>query len=619
MNNDDLKIINSTRGIRISEIVLSSLFFLLAYVLRAPILTFLLAINGLIIAIKILINVLKKSEIELLSVISYGISIIGAPLYFVLFGVKGEPLMRFTNLILAFPSILLLTAFLLNARIGVFLNRRIIAAVTAFLMVGTTLFYSLATSFRSNPSVKSLQEGHDAYLASVSSARNNASSPNVLIILMDDLGYSDISKYGYLSEDYNLIQTPNIDSIGENGVVFENFYSACAVCSPSRFGVLTGRYPARGYVDSVFFPTESLDGFNLFRMYNSLMFDNGVEGMLGDEITIAEALSANGYTTGAFGKWHLGDYGQYLPTSQGFDTFYGSYYSNDMSPYSFYSNDEIDIPEKELDQRKITSILETEVTNFIETSAASGEKFFAYYASPWPHYPVSSGEAYAGTSDAGTYGDCIEEFDASVGNIIETLKASGVYDDTLIIFTSDNGPWQEGGSGGSRGRKNTCYEGGQKVPFMACYKNGFAAQTDVITAPAIGVDIFPTVLSYCGVSLPTDRIIDGINLKALFDGTADRDAALHDCLYYINGGDVKAVQARVTANGVTADYKFADKMGTDNAAYFYQTHKNVLINLETDPLEAYNQTSTYPDIAAELQRKIEEMQKSLKENRRGKL
>ncbi|MEG1613459.1 MAG: sulfatase-like hydrolase/transferase [Clostridia bacterium] len=617
---DEQKIIlNKSRDkSSVSNLIISAIIFFVTFALRSGIMTFVLAISGLILSIKIAVKLLKHNEISLLNLIAFAVSLFGSALFYLFFGIN-DAFYRTLNLLITLPSIAIFVAVLLVLKYNRFSKQKLCACVLCFALIASTLAYSLTMTLRIKPKVESLQKGHDEYLNSLKANANNNGAPNVLVVLMDDLGYSDISKYGYLSETNNIIQTPNIDSIGENGVIFDNFYSACPVCSPSRFGVLTGRYPARGYVDGVFFPSNN-DNLNVFRMYNSVMSKKGVEGMLGDEITLAEVLNANGYKTGAFGKWHLGDYGEYLPTNQGFDTFYGSYYSNDMKPYSFYRDDKVDIPAKALNQNEITSILEKEVHGFIDSAVEKDEKFFAYYASPWPHFPVSSGENFKGTSDAGAYGDCIEEFDASLGRIIQQLKDEGVYDDTLIVFTSDNGPWQEGGNGGLRGRKNTVYEGGQKVPFMACYKNGFAAQAKSITSPAIGVDIFPTILSYCKVkNLPSDRIIDGISLAPLFDGAVSPDTHLHNEIYYINGGDVKAVQMQKAVDNNLIDFKYYDKVGTDNAAYFYQSHKNFLFNLDTDPLEAYNQSPTYADIAAEMLQKIEQMQKSLKENRRGKL
>lgn len=589
-------------------------FILLAAFFRSSVISLLLSVFGCLISIKIFVSLLKHRRLNFYDFLSYGICIPGTSILYLILGVENNIYYRFHNLIVALPSCILLFAIIILMTNSKTRKKKAVAVVLSAVMVVTSVLYCFLMTFKFNPKVVSLQEGHDKYLSNVSLA--NKSSPNVLIILMDDLGYSDISKYGYISESENLIHTPNIDSIGEDGAVFDNFYAAAPVCSPSRFGVLTGRYPVRGYVDNVFFPTGS-DAMT--RIYNSAQFKNGVDGILPDEITLAEVLNAAGYSTGAFGKWHLGDYGDYLPLKQGFDIFYGSYYSNDMNPYTFYKNDEVAIDSRSMDQRKITSLIEPQIMDFINDSISDGEKFFAYYASPWPHYPVFSGEDFKGTSAGGVYGDCIEEFDSSIGRIIDNLKEKGVYDDTIIIFTSDNGPWHEGGTGGLRGRKNTCYEGGQKVPFMISYPKAFSAIKEHIQTPTMGIDIFPTILSYCGIPLPTDRIIDGVDISPLLNGTVDKNQWIHDNIFYINGGDIKAVQLSAEINGKQYNMKYIDKIKIDNAAYPQVCYKNLLFNLNIDPLESYNQAENYPELANEMHNIIKNFQDDLGENRRGKI
>ena len=248
-----------------------------------------------------------------------------------------------------------------------------------------------------------------------------------------------------------IYETPNIDSIGENGLSFENFYSSYSVCSPARFACLTGRYPYRGYADNVLFPTIStFKPFAATRLFNSFEMGNNVDGMLGDEITLAETLRKAGYNTGAFGKWHLGDYGEYLPTNQGFDYFYGSHHVNDMTHYYFVreTGGEYEIvhgADELKDQSKLTEYIHNELENWlVETTTNSDNPFFIYYASPWPHAPLAVGEEFDGKTGMGTYVDCVTEFDAYLGKLFNKLEELGELENTIIIFSSDNGPALEG-------------------------------------------------------------------------------------------------------------------------------------------------------------------------------
>ena len=306
---------------------------------------------------------------------------------------------------------------------------------------------------------------------------------------MDDMGYSDISAYSYLGNKKATINTPNIDSIADNGIMMDNFYSASPVCSPSRFSLLTGRYSSRGYLDNVVFPSDIMSNpWSPTHFLNPYQFLCNVDGILGDEITFAEVLQAAGYNTGCIGKWNLGDYGQYLPTNQGFDYFYGSYYVNDMTPYNWvedkvdengnFTSKEVRTHKENLDQSDSTRLLTAQMLNFIEASVEKNEKFLAYYTTPWPHFPVFSNNDGNGKGDISddTYIDCIEEFDKYLGDVLNYLKntpdpngSGSLYDNTLVVFTSDNGPGREGVTGDMRGRKNTTFEGGMKVPMIASY------------------------------------------------------------------------------------------------------------------------------------------------------
>ena len=524
----------------------------------------------------------------------------------------------------------------------------IVTTLLSILLAGTSVFYVLTMNLRSQPNVDRLWEGHDDYLNKVN--KNTENKPNVLFIMMDDLGWGDISLNGAIYD------TPNIDSIGEDGVNFDNFYSSYSVCSPARFSLMTGRYPFRGYADNVIYPTvDTLSPFAQTRIFNSIEMGNNADGMLGDEITIAEVFQNAGYNTGAFGKWHLGDYGEYLPTNQGFDYFYGSHHVNDMTPFYYVEeeNGEYEIvhgtdeffKDGKKDQSMASEWIHESINDWITDAVKnSDEPFFAYYATPWPHGPVFAGDNFDGTSGMGTYVDCVTEFDYYLGELFNTLEELDVMDDTIIVFTSDNGPALEGSTGELRGGKYLAYEAGQKVPFMIKWNNNnglWDAGTNRKQS-AVLADMFPTLIELCGITdtegnanyLPTDRTIDGVSiLPVLKDDTAVHTEE-HPILH-MKREKLKALQYTMTTEDVLArdeykDYeypvlteneyitfKYFRKMQNDNPAFFDKTRKNWLFVLTDDKGENYNRTSTYPTIAEELNQKMTDVMDDFKANRRG--
>ena len=492
--------------------------------------------------------------------LSYIVVYGGTFLYFLIWGADPFGKRLWWNLVLVLGPVLLAVAFVFLRKVFKGNALKAAAAVTLALMICTTAVYALFMNLRARPVVERMWEGHDSYLSSVSAHKRGA-SPNVLVVLMDDMAYADISAYSYLTGKTPSINTPNIDSIAENGVIMENFYAASPVCSPSRFSMLTGRYSSRGYLDNVVFPTVTDGGtWSPTHFLNPYQFLFNVDGILGDEITFAEVLQAAGYDTACIGKWNLGDYGEYLPAEQGFDYFYGSYYVNDMTPYNWVrdtgdgypggaSHEEVRTHEENLDQSMSTKMFTEEVLGFIDASVGNGNSFLAFYTSPWPHYPIFSdnnGNGKGDTSDD-SYIDCIEEFDRELGRILDYLKTTPdqrnggtLYDNTVVVFTSDNGPGREGAAGALRGRKNTTFEGGMKVPCIVRPAGGVGAnanstvtvtetdgtsrtfQTLRVTSSSMNFDIFTTLLSLCGITdgdgtpyLPGDRVIDGADLSSL--------------------------------------------------------------------------------------------------------
>ena len=524
----------------------------------------------------------------------------------------------------------------------------VITSIISLILAATSSFYVITMNLRATPNVDRLWEGHDNYLNKLD--KNTENKPNVLFILMDDLGWADVSING---GDF---ATPNIDSIGEEGVNFDNFYSSYSVCSPARFSLMTGRYPFRGYADNVIYPTfDTLSPFASTRIFNSIEMGNNCDGMLGDEITIAEVFQNAGYNTGAFGKWHLGDYGEYLPTNQGFDYFYGSHHVNDMTPFYHVQeeNGEYEIVhgvdemfvEGKKDQSKLSEWIHNEINDWITDKVTnSDEPFFAYYATPWPHGPVFAGDDFDGKTGMGTYVDCVTEFDYYLGELFNTLEELGVMDDTIIVFTSDNGPALEGSTGELRGGKYMAYEAGQKVPFMIKWTNngGLWEAGSTRKQSSVLADMFPTLIDLCGITgdngkknyLPTDRTIDGVSMLPVLT----KDTAIHNedhPILHMKREKLKALQYTVSTTDVLnreeyKDYKYPvlidnefvtfkyfRKMQNDNPAFFDKTRKNWLFILNDDISESYNRTSTYPEIAKEMNEKMDEVMDNFKANRRG--
>lgn len=553
------------------------------------------------------------------------------------------------NFLIALPvitAIVLLVVFAARITKKITLQR-IITGVMSVVLMGTTVLFVLTTNLRTEPKTQRMWEGQDEYLKNMDKNATRESKPNVLFILMDDLGYGDVSANG------SIYETPNIDSIAENGVNFENFYSSYSVCSPARFAALTGRYPYRGYADNVMYPTIStFSPFAQTRIFNSIEMGNNCDGMLGDEITIAEAFQSAGYKTGAFGKWHLGDYGEYLPTNQGFDYFYGSHHVNDMVPFyhATEENGEYEIvkgTDQLKDQKDATKWIHQEITSWITDVAQSSDDqpFFAYYATPWPHAPVFVGDEFKGETGMGTYADCVTEFDYYLGQLFDTMEDLGILDDTIIIFTSDNGPALEGSTAELRGGKYLAYEGGQKVPFFIRWDNsdGLVPKGEKRSQTSTLVDLFPTLVEMCSLTgnggttdnyMPFDREIDGVSMVPVLENDTPVHTKEHPILH-MKREKIKALQYTVPTADILSQEEYRDykypvltdndyvtfkyfrKMQNDNPAFFDKNRKNWLHILTDDTGENYNRSKVFPTVADEMNGEIDNWTKKFKENRRG--
>lgn len=434
----------------------------------------------------------------------------------------------------------------------------------------------------------------DAVLARVPVATPAGGLPNIVLIVADDLGYGDLGCYGG-----GPVSTPHLDALADRGTRLTGFNACSSLCSPSRAGLLTGRYPIRTHITMPLYPTGSPQDLFLqaggTRRY-------GVKGIPDDELLLPELLQARGYRTALTGKWHLGDRSPSLPNENGFDLFFGAYYSNSTRPYAIYRNREVAIPAP-ADQDVLTQRLTVEACNFIRDHHDA--PFFLYHALPFPHAPLHASDAFRGTSDAGLYGDVVAEIDWSAGEILATLEETGVADRSIVIFTSDNGPWWEGSPGGIRGRKNLVFEGGHRVPCIVRWP-GVVPAGQVVEALSVNFDLFPTLLAAAGVDLPGDRIIDGRDMRPLLTGATD---TLHDTFYYYKSSRLLGVRR--------GPWKYLRRHWSDNGGYPTVNHGPFLFNLETDPNESYSMIQSEPAIAAECLALMEAWGAEIDRNVRG--
>ena len=419
-----------------------------------------------------------------------------------------------------------------------------------------------------------------------------SSPPHVVMIFVDDLGYGDLGSYG--TTDY---ETPYLDQLATQGVRFTDFYASQPVCSASRAALLTGTYSNRIGIHGALGPGNT-------------------HGIHEEEVTLGELFQSKGYATATFGKWHLGHHTPFLPTRNGFDEFYGIPYSNDMWPYH-PENPEAwgDLPTFEMesiegyntDQSRFTTDFTTRSVAFIERSIEEGSPFFLYLAHPMPHVPLFVAEEREGHSGAGLYGDVIKEIDWSVGQIMEALKRLGIEENTLIMFSSDNGPWlsygnHAGSTGGLREGKGTNWEGGVRVPFIARWPGQIPAGLEVST-PAMTIDVFPTLAGLINAPLP-DHIIDGRSIWPLMTG-ASSDPVQEAYYFYYHQNQLQALRSGKWKLLFPHRYRSMEgqdegKDGIPGKYTHYELESIELYDLETDPEETTNLAAQHPDIVSQL-------------------
>lgn len=338
-----------------------------------------------------------------------------------------------------------------------------------------------------------------------------ADRPNVVILLADDLGVGDLSRNG------SPIRTPSLDRLADEGVSMSQFYASANVCTPSRAGLLTGRYAIR------------------MGLAWQVLEADSTHGLPPEELTLAELLGDAGYRTALVGKWHLGHGAPYWPTRHGFDSFFGIPYSNDMSPLALYRGDRV--VEDPVNQARLTRRFTDEAVAFIR-DAAGAAPFFLYLAYSAPHIPLAVTPDRAGRSPAGRYGDVVEELDDSVGEVLAALQETGQTDNTLVVFTSDNGAWFEGSNGPFRNMKGLPWDGGYRVPLLARLPGVLPAgvRSDALS---MNIDLLPTIGALTGVDLPPGLELDGRNVLPAWRGEG---ASPHELLVLFQDEDVAALR-----------------------------------------------------------------------------
>ncbi|HEY0770168.1 MAG TPA: sulfatase, partial [Sphingobacteriaceae bacterium] len=429
--------------------------------------------------------------------------------------------------------------------------------------------------------------------------------PNVVLIFLDDMGYGDLSVTGALG-----YQTPNIDRMAAEGIRFTNFLAAQAVCSASRAALLTGCYPNRIGISGALGPT-SLKGLNA------------------DEETIAELLKTKNYSTGIFGKWHLGHRQEFLPLQHGFDEFFGIPYSHDMWPhhpnqakanypalYFMEGNKQLKAINNIDDASNITTAITERATAFIRRNKK--KPFFMYVPHPLPHVPLAVSSKFKGLSRRGLYGDVMMEVDWFVGEILKELKAQDIDKNTIVIVTSDNGPWlnygdHAGSSGGFREGKGTSFEGGQRVPCIIRWP-GVVPASRISNKLLSTIDILPTVIRLCGADMP-ERKIDGVEFTALLKGD-DTSSPRKEFLYYYRQNSLEAVRKDdwklVFAHPSRSYEGFLP--GTGGLPGNLDENREALpalYNLARDPGERYDVKDQFPGIVADLEKLAEEARRDL--------
>lgn len=434
-----------------------------------------------------------------------------------------------------------------------------------------------------------------AYLETIRAGGVAPDAPDVVLILFDDLGYGDLGAYGTTA-----VRTPNLDRLAAEGIRFDSAYAASPYCSASRAGLLTGRHAVRAGLDHVLQAPGT---------WQDLLLRLGWRNrrLPAEEITLSEVLSAAGYRTAIYGKWHLGDFSPSLPNQRGFDDWWGLLHSNDQGEPAIRANGEIVEPYP-IDQSTLTRRYTEHAVDFIAGNAR--RPFFLYLPHTFPHVPLHVAEDRSGRSAAGLYGDVVEELDWSVGRVVEELERRDLAARTLLVVSSDNGPWFQGSPAPLRGRKFDLFEGGTRVPLLL-WGPGLVKGGRVVAEPVSLLDIFPTVLARAGLAAPGDRVIDGVDLSAVLAGGPVEERPI----YFHQLGEARAVRLGRFKYHARHAVPYGNPMNWPWSPSSYRGPW--LFDLGIDAGESYDATLRHPQEAVRLAALLAEWRRALAADPRG--
>ncbi len=418
------------------------------------------------------------------------------------------------------------------------------------------LFHALAGNRRTF--LKAAATGAAVTLAANAEQRQ----PNIILISCDDLGYGDLGRYG------GTIRTPNLDRLAQEGMQLTHHTSASPVCSPARAALLTGRYPNRYGIPRVIDQDDTY-------------------GLPATETTVAQMLKGLNYATTCIGKWHLGSLPQFLPTNHGFDDFYGIPYSADMYPLPLMHN--LDTIEQPTDVSLLLQKFTQRAVNYI--ASAGNNPFFMYFAPAAPHLPLMPSTPFIGSSGQGLYGDVVTEIDSCIGAIMQALKGAGLDSITMVLFTSDHGPWYQGSTGGLRQRKGEIFEGGVRVPFIARYP-GAIPGGQVSSTLTSSMDVLPTIAAFTGAAMPANPV-DGIDISPLLRGW--QTDLTRDALLYFNDVELQAARIGQWKLHVTRFNTWAFSPEPAGGRLNLPLPQPELYNLAQDADESHDRASRTPD------------------------